>query len=77
MIDVVSITIKDRQLPASFDNFKIAPLSDVHLSDSFSAKDLEAVVQQINAENPDFIVFTGDLVDFQASIEEQDYRLGF
>ncbi|WP_353855955.1 metallophosphoesterase [Bacillus sp. Bos-x628] len=71
----MSITINDRQLPASFD--KIAPLSDVHLSDSFSAKDLEAVVQQINAENPDFIVFTGDLVDFQASIEEQDYRLGF
>lgn len=66
MIDTVSMTIRDAQLPASFDQFKIAQFSDVHLSDTFPSKELESVVQQINAESPDLIVFTGDLVDFQA-----------
>lgn len=44
MIDTVSLTIHDAQLPASFDQFKIAQFSDVHLSDTFPAKDLETVV---------------------------------
>lgn len=72
MIDTVSLTIQDAQLPASFDQFKIAQFSDVHLSDTFPAKDLEAIVQKINAASPDLIVFTGDLVDFQASSEEHE-----
>ncbi|OYN66618.1 metallophosphoesterase [Bacillus safensis] len=72
MIDTVSLTIHDAQLPASFDQFKIAQFSDVHLSDTFPAKDLEAIVQKINAASPDLIVFTGDLVDFQASPEEHE-----
>ena len=38
MIDAVSLTIHDAQLPASFDQFKIAQFSDVHLSDTFSVK---------------------------------------
>ncbi|MCA0924596.1 metallophosphoesterase [Bacillus stratosphericus] len=72
MIDAVSLTIHDAQLPASFNQFKIAQFSDVHLSDTFPAKDLETVVQKINDESPDLIVFTGDLVDFEASIEEHE-----
>ena len=74
MIDTVSLTIQDAQLPASFDQFKIAQFSDVHLSDTFAAKNLEAIVQKINAASPDLIVFTGDLVDFQASSEEHEKR---
>ncbi|BBP88904.1 hypothetical protein BsIDN1_25220 [Bacillus safensis] len=74
MIDTVSLTIQDAQLPASFDQFKIAQFSDVHLSDTFAAKNLEAIVQKINAASPDLIVFTGDLVDFQASSEEHEKK---
>lgn len=72
MIDAVSLTIHDAQLPASFDQFKIAQFSDVHLSDTFPTEDLESIVQKINTESPDLIVFTGDLVDFQSSIEEHE-----
>lgn len=77
MIDVVSLTIQDSQLPTSFDHFKIAQFSDVHLSHTFPAKDLETIVQKINAEAPDLIVFTGDLVDFQSSIEEHEKAKAF
>ncbi|MGE6631184.1 metallophosphoesterase [Bacillus sp. NPDC077027] len=68
----VYLTIKDSQLPKAFHNFKIAQFSDIHLSDSFTEKDIRKVIEQINAENPDIIVFTGDLVDFQSSINEHD-----
>ncbi|OLP63178.1 hypothetical protein BACPU_33970 [Bacillus pumilus] len=77
MIDMVSLTIRDSQLPASFDRFKIAQFSDVHLSDTFSTNSLESIMQKINAETPDLIVFTGDLVDFQSSIEEHEKAKAF
>ncbi|MDM5297713.1 metallophosphoesterase [Bacillus pumilus] len=77
MIDMVSLTIQDSQLPASFDGFKIAQFSDVHLSDTFSTNSLESIMQKINAETPDLIVFTGDLVDFQSSIEEHEKAKAF
>ncbi|MFS0654319.1 metallophosphoesterase [Bacillus sp. 179-C3.3 HS] len=77
MIDMVSLTIQDSQLPASFHHFKIAQFSDVHLSHTFRTKELDAIAQKINEEAPDLIVFTGDLVDFQSSIEEHEKAKDF
>ena len=51
-------------LPAEFDGFKIAQFSDFHLgSFSDNVDKIEEVVDLINDQNPDLIVFTGDLVN--------------
>lgn len=52
-----------RDIPTAFDGFRIAHISDLHLS-TFDDKpeQLERFVQTINSLNPDIICFTGDLV---------------
>ncbi|MCK5455506.1 MAG: metallophosphoesterase, partial [Melioribacteraceae bacterium] len=55
-------------LPAEFDGFKIAQISDFHLGSFAGNLDkIEEVVNLINEQNPDLIVFTGDLVNNLAS----------
>ncbi len=44
-------------------NIKILQFSDIHLSDYFDIEDLNRVVDKINGEHPDIVVFTGDLID--------------
>lgn len=45
------------------DDIKILQFSDIHLSDYFNIEDLKKVVDKINGEKPDIVVFTGDLID--------------
>jgi len=62
-IEIVHKTIKDFQIPKSFHNMKIAQFSDTHLHEHFPISYLKKVVEIINSERPDIIVFTGDLMD--------------
>ncbi len=51
-------------LPSAFDGFKIVQISDIHLG-SFASNyhKLEGIVDIINEEQADLILFTGDLVN--------------
>lgn len=50
-------------IPASFADFRIVHISDLHLSTfDDNPRQLERIVEQINGLNPDLICFTGDLV---------------
>lgn len=42
---------------------KIVQFSDIHIKEDFTYKNLNKVVNAINKENPDIVVFTGDLYD--------------
>lgn len=57
-IETTSITIQDERIPESFDGFKIAQVSDLHNKDWKNQ-----LIDQLQSENPDIIVITGDLVD--------------
>lgn len=55
-------------LPKEFDGFKIVQFSDFHLGSFLSNEDKVAeVVDLINKQNPDLVVFTGDMVNNLAS----------
>ncbi len=55
-------------LPKEFDGFKIVQISDFHLgSFADNVEKIEEVVAIINKQNPDLLVFTGDLVNNIAS----------
>ena len=63
--------ILSQKIPNNFNGFKIIQISDLHIG-SFH-KDIESIqklVIQINAEKPDIIVFTGDMISNYA--EEMD-----
>ncbi len=66
-VRVEQVTVESHDLPASFDGFKLVQISDVHFVSWVGLATFEKVVNVINAQNPDLVVFTGDLVTFRSS----------
>lgn len=60
---VNAYTYSSAQLPAEFDGFTIAFLSDVHLGPAIDGGFLARVVDDVNAAKPDLIVLGGDFAD--------------
>ncbi len=53
-------------LPAAFEGYRIVQLSDLHIG-SFTGgfeKEVQNIVDLVNSQKPDLIVFTGDIVNF-------------
>jgi predicted MPP superfamily phosphohydrolase len=59
---VERVTITLPFLPPTFDGFRIAHLSDLHIQPAFPAKRLEPVLALLEAEKPDLVALTGDYV---------------
>ncbi|MEE1062755.1 MAG: metallophosphoesterase, partial [Paludibacteraceae bacterium] len=62
-ISAKRVTVENKSLPHNFDGYKILQISDLHLS-SFHGdeKVVSEWVDMMNAENPDIICLTGDIV---------------
>ena len=56
-----------KNLPSSFDGFKIVQISDIHSGSFWDTKAVMKGVELIQEQNADVIFFTGDLVNNQAS----------
>lgn len=70
---ISNATIAFDHLPDAFDGFKIIQISDIHLG-SFGSGNYEKVkhgIDLINEQNPDLIVFTGDMVNNTATELDQ------
>ena len=57
------VTIKTAKIPESIGRLKIAQISDVHLGLIVRQGRLRRITEAVNAEKPDILVSTGDLVD--------------
>lgn len=64
-IVVKDVTITNPTLPAAFDGYRIAQITDLHLG-TFAGDTayIGNLVDKINALHPDLIVFTGDIMNF-------------
>jgi predicted MPP superfamily phosphohydrolase len=60
-------------LPKAFDGIKMAQISDVHSGSFYNRKAVLGGVEMLLAEKPDFIFFTGDLVNDMAT-EMREYQ---
>jgi predicted MPP superfamily phosphohydrolase len=60
-------TLRFKDLPDAFDGFTITQLSDIHAGSFSSEKGVEKGLKLVNAQKSDLILFTGDLVNNQAS----------
>lgn len=61
--EVKEVTLAFRDLPAALDGYRIAQLSDLHVSSAARRWRTEAVVARVNAAKPDTVCLTGDLMD--------------
>lgn len=67
-IDVVNIEVTSPKIPKSFDGYRVLQFSDAHVGTwgndtSFVSK----LVDRINSEHADLILFTGDIVNRESS----------
>ena len=70
-LSVKQVELQFADLPKEFDGYKIVQLSDLHVGTHGNhTAFLEKVVHRTNAENPDLVVFTGDLVNLSANETE-------
>lgn len=58
------VDIELKQLPSEFDEYKIIQISDLHLGSYASSRPLKELILRVNAQKPDLILFTGDIVNF-------------
>lgn len=61
--EVKSVDIPLKNLPPQFNGFRILQLTDLHVSMTIRRNYVQGVVERANQQNPDMIVFTGDLAD--------------
>ncbi|WP_373895869.1 metallophosphoesterase [Virgibacillus natechei] len=63
MLHINENNITSNKIPGLFHNFKIVQFSDTHIGFQYTLEQFSELVVEINALEPDLIVFTGDLVD--------------
>ena len=63
-----AVDVHSDRLPKAFEGYKIVQFSDTHLGNfGHSDRIVDELVERINAQHPDMIVFTGDLVNTKAT----------
>lgn len=66
--DIKPLTYQSSLIPKGFDGYKIVQLSDIHIGSwTGNGKALQEAVELVNAQHPDLIVFTGDLINNKAT----------
>lgn len=66
-IQVKEFTYESPRLPKAFDGYRIVQISDLHLGTLRGREGVvRNIVHEINACEPDLVVFTGDLVNYHA-----------
>jgi len=61
-------------LPAAFDGYRVLQLTDIHASRLLTGDWVTQVVAESNAQKPDLVVITGDLVDGSVRARANDVR---
>jgi uncharacterized protein len=60
---VVTVEVPIRGLPSALEGYTIAQISDVHVGPTIKRRYIDAIVDRVNALEPDAIAVTGDIVD--------------
>lgn len=72
--DVKRIEIAVPGLPAAFDGYQVAQLTDLHASRLLPRPWMDAVVDKTNALKPELIVITGDIQDGTTQARARDVQ---
>ena len=68
------IVINDKNIPTSYDGLKIVHFSDLHYTRVITKKNINKIIEEINLINPDIVFFTGDLVDSDKTLNDDDIK---
>lgn len=69
---VKEYSINNEKFPSSFKNFKIGHFSDILYNDKNDIERIKEVVKKINEKKLDLVFFTGNLIDENYSLNENE-----
>lgn len=72
-IEVTSYKYQSKDLPQSFDGFKIGFMSDLEIADKEDMKIFEKAIKALNEADCDLVILGGDLFKSHASYDEQAF----
>ncbi len=72
VVDEVELPVRD--LPAGLQSLRIAHITDLHIGRQLRGPQLGRYMARVNALEPDLIVITGDIFDFDPSFIEEGCR---
>ena len=55
--------IKTNEINKDYDGLKLLQFSDLHYGSTIFEKELDTLIETINSQNPDIVIFTGDLIE--------------
>ena len=67
-------TLYHNDIPNGFDGIKIVHFSDIHYNRAIASSKVDKIINEINLINPDMVVFTGDLIDKDVVLTNNDYE---
>ncbi len=67
--------IVNKNLSNDFYGLKIVHISDLHYGRTINEKELNELVEKINLTKPDMVVLTGDLIDKDTNLTENDIEI--
>ena len=76
-LKVKEYPIYSDSVPNDFDGIKIIHFSDLHYKRAITREKIDKIVDEINLIKPDIVVFTGDLIDKDSIIVEDDIKHSF
>ena len=71
---VKEFKVESEHLPEDYNGLKIVQFTDLHYGSTIQLKELKNVVDTINKQNPDIIVFTGDLVEEGVVLSDDEIK---
>lgn len=63
-IETQEVALGIDQLPAALDGFRIVHITDIQGDEYTGRQKIERYIQKVNEQNPDLIIFTGDLISY-------------
>ncbi len=67
-------TLYHELLPSGFDGLKIVHFSDLHYKRAITKNKVNKIIDEINLLNPDIVIFTGDLIDQDTILTNDDFK---
>jgi predicted MPP superfamily phosphohydrolase len=61
---ITSLPVSNKELALEFDNYRMVQLSDIHLGFWMTPQRLHGLISEVNQQNPDLVVLTGDFVSY-------------
>jgi len=73
-ISINEYKIENKDIPDNFDSLKIIHFSDLHYGSNVNLDYLKKVVKLINKQEPDIVMFTGDLLDNRLNLSKKEVK---